>query len=130
MSDQPLRMHPRIGPGALWFAVMGGPVAWAAHVVFGWSVIELGCQNRSMTALISPQGWAGVATAVPWLVTIAALVTAVRLHGHAREQQDVAALSVDRARLMTTVAIVLDVLALITITGGGVGILVLEPCVS
>lgn len=125
MSDQSLRAYPRIGPGMLWFATFGGPVAWVAHEVFAWSVVELGHRNADMTALLTPRMWAGVATVVPWLVAIGALLLSVRLHGHTGEQEDVEALAVDRARLMTTVAIILNVLSLLLITGGGVAVLVL-----
>lgn len=118
---------PRIGPWQLWFAVLAAPTAWALHEVFAWSTVELACLGGNRTLVFPPLVWAGIATAVPWAVSGTALIMAVVLRRRTRAQPDDTP-SLQRVRLMVTVAVVLDVLMLLIITGGGVGEIVLGGC--
>jgi hypothetical protein len=51
-----------VGPGRLWFGLLGGPVAWTAHLMLAYTIGEFGC--------LSPGGKAMLAglTVVTWLV--------------------------------------------------------------
>jgi hypothetical protein len=58
-----------VGRGRLWFGLLGGPVAWTAHLMFAYVIGEFGC--------LSPAGKATFAglTVVTWLVLALTAVT-------------------------------------------------------
>jgi hypothetical protein len=139
-TDDPESQRPDDAPPAfhaltLWFAVIGGIVAWALHIMVAWSFMEVGClapgahsilqqgpAPRSVSAIV-----AYVATGLPWLVAAVALLTCLRLRSRLRSVAEDAARA-ERTHLMIVVGLFLNALALAAITGSAVGILVLEPC--
>jgi hypothetical protein len=124
-----------IRPATLWFGVIGGPVAWATHVLVAWSFMEVSCLALHTGSVLQrgdqpgtvPSLVAYVATGVPWLVAVAALLTSLRLRSRAgRLDPDV--LAEGRVGLMLVIGISLDLMSIAAITGSAVGLLVLEPC--
>ena len=37
----------KAAPWLLWFAVLGGAVAWSAHLLLGWGLEEIACSPVS-----------------------------------------------------------------------------------
>src|SRR4051812_41638043 len=72
------RAH-RIGGLLMWFAVLGGAVAWAVHLIVAWGVDELTCESgHTSLAGIPVRGVVGAGVVIPALVTLAALALAWR----------------------------------------------------
>lgn len=130
----------RISPVLLWFAVVGGTVAWLVHLGDAWAVMELACISPTDGPWVDNSAgspgtvaWVAVAagTALPWLVGLAALVACLvvrRRHRRLLAAGDIDELAGERVGLLLTIGIYLDLLALAAITGGIVGLLTLEAC--
>jgi hypothetical protein len=132
MSDTPIdttrsdRPAP-VGPLALWFAILGAPVAWAVQLALGDMFSELGCEAGGFSGIrFVLLGISAVATAVgAW-----ALVVAWRSHRAmlAVELDDVPR---ERATFMALGGILVSVLFLLVIVLGGFAPhLFLEVCGS
>lgn len=125
---------PRIGGFSLWFAVIGGVVAWAVQLGVSWSVMELSCIGPTRGGVYQQAGDSASArlavylgTAVPWLVAVTALVTCLVLMARLRRLgTDV--LAGERTRLMLFLGLFLDLMTIAIITGGGVGLAFVEAC--
>lgn len=120
------RQTVRISPVLLWFALVGGVVAWMVQLNMAWSIEELACINGSgpgpgQSIIVY------VSIALPWLVAVLALLTALSLRSRLRRAAD-DVLARERTHLMLVVALVLDVLMVAVITGSGIGLAVLAPC--
>lgn len=125
----------RIRPVLLWFAALGGAVAWAVHLLLAWSALELGCLGSSAgeaqqrvnsvgTPLLTyVAGVTGVPLLVAIAATVAALVLRSRLSGLHLDD-----LAYERTKLMITVGIVLNLMSVAALIGDGIALLVLEPC--
>ena len=115
------------GPLLLWFGVGGGAVAWAGHLLVAWLVTELACARGHDVVLgLGLRTVTALATLVPGVVTLAALLVALRagrvlrrLHPDRR---------VGRARFMAQIGAWMDALALLMIVFGGVAVATLSPC--
>lgn len=67
-----------IGGLLLWFAVIGGAVAWAIHLFFAWGTEELVCSSgHEQVAGMSLDTAIALACGLPGAVVVAALVTSV-----------------------------------------------------
>jgi hypothetical protein len=85
MSGTPRAAGAGVGRGRLWFGLLGGPVAWTAHLMLAYAIAEFGC--------VSPFGHRELLglTAVTWgllgvsAVTLAVAVAATRVARRARE---------------------------------------------
>ncbi|HET7328176.1 MAG TPA: hypothetical protein VFJ14_12925 [Nocardioidaceae bacterium] len=117
---------PTISAGLLWFAVLGGFLSWAFHLIFAWSTLELACLRGNPGTLTNVVTGVGL-TGVPWLVALAATVVAVMLRVR-RRRADLDEIAQGRVDLMTQVGLILNLLSLAAITGGGVAIIVLDTC--
>jgi len=125
----------RVGPVLTWFAVLGGVVAWLAHLAVAWSVMEVSCFVRFPGYVLQHGGTPSrtqyavtyAATAVPWLVAALALVACVRLRVLARRLPD-DDLAKGRLQFLAIIGLYLDSMMLAAITGGAVALMVLEPC--
>ncbi|GAA2051042.1 hypothetical protein GCM10009779_44610 [Polymorphospora rubra] len=113
-----------------WYGVLGGAVAWAAHLFVGWGVDELTCAaGIDRVAGLPPRAVIGLAVVVPALVTVGALLAAVltwrrtALPRHADDDPPYA-----RARLLALVGIFGNLLFLAIIVLGGIAVLVLPSC--
>lgn len=144
MRDQktlaPDRNRTRIRPTTLWFGVLGGVTAWLVHLTVAWGVLELSCISPADGPWVDNRGgspgtaaWTAVliGTVAPWLIAAAALVTCLLLHLRRRRLAADEALDVladERVGFLLVLGALLDVFALLAITGGIVGMLTLEAC--
>lgn len=127
------RVSPRVGTIGgllLWFAVLGGAIAWAIHLFAAWSMDELACAGGHQNLSGFPLSAAvGVAVAVPGLVAAAALVAScLALRRTGAVPAGVEQRSVGRAQLLAVIGVFLNILSLSIIVLGGVATLVLAPC--
>jgi amino acid transporter len=133
-DDPVVRSEPRIGGFALWFAVLGGVVAWFFQLGISWSVMELSCLGPTRGGMYQQAGdsvyariaaWAG--TSVPWLVALAALVTCLLLIARMR-RLGADLLAGERTKLLLSIGLFLDAMTLAIITGSGIGLAFVEAC--
>lgn len=112
----------RAAPLLLWFAVLGGAVAWSAHLLVGWGLEEIACSPVSAgpeVLGVSLTVWIGVLTVVLGAVTVAAGLLAWRfwrLEG------------AGRAGFMARFGLAANALFLLMIVYGGLSLLLLRPC--
>jgi hypothetical protein len=59
------------GRGALWFGLLGGAIAWTAHLLLAYVAAEFGCVGR-----LGERGYLGI-TPVAWLEAGLTLATAL-----------------------------------------------------
>jgi len=132
----------RIPPLLLWFAVAGGPAAWAVHLGTAWSVSELACIAPTSGGVLMHGGSLGngarlsvwLGTLVPWLVTAAAVAACVMVTVRRRrlrelpEREGADGLAAERVSLLLVLGWFLSLMSLAAITGGGIALAVLEPC--
>lgn len=130
-----------------WYAIAGGPAAWAIHLLTAWSVNELSCLSPSSSGVALHDGSLGVrshtavwlGTGLPWLVALGAVVACVLLtRSHRSAQQHdgagdgagdgVEAAIRERTSLLLVLGWFLSLMSLAAITGGAIAFLVLEPC--
>ncbi len=133
-DDPVVRSKPRIGGFALWYAVMGGVIAWTFQLAVSWSVMELSCLGPTRGGMYQQAGdsigariVAYAATAVPWLVALGALVTCLVLYARLR-RLGADLLAGERTKLMLVIGLFLDAMTLAIITGGGIGLAFVEAC--
>jgi hypothetical protein len=125
----------RIGPFLTWFAVLGGVVAWLAHLSVAWADMEISCFVRYPGYVLQHGGHPSGAeyavtygaTAVPWLVALLALLAAIRLRVLVGRLDD-DDLAKGRLHLLSILGLYLDAMMLAAITGGAIALYVLEPC--
>ncbi len=109
---------------ALWFGVLGGIGAWAAHLGLSWRLVGYACTHDSTL-------WLHVVTLVAALITLAALVTAwTRWRSAAGEVDSAASVSVETNQFMGLLGTIVSALFLLLILVEGVGPFVLEACGS
>lgn len=133
--DRDTTTGPRLSPVLLWFAVIGGPVAWSVHLLVSWSTMEVACLTPTPGAVLQRGPAPGppastivyLATALPWVVSVLALLVALRLRRRSRNV-DADVLAQGRVGLLLVIGITLDLMSIAAITGGAIGLLVLEPC--
>lgn len=129
----------RVPPLLLWFAVAGGPAAWAVHLATAWSVSELACLAPSSGGILMHGGSLGdgarltvwLGTLVPWLVALAAVagcVVVTRRRRRLRELPQRDDLAAERVSLLLVLAWFLSLMSVAAITGGAIALVVLEPC--
>jgi hypothetical protein len=114
----------------LWYAVLGGAVAWAVHLLAGWGVDELTCASgRERIGALPLRAVIAVAVVLPALATVGALLAAALVWRRtARPPDGLEERRVGRSRLLAVVAIWSNLLFLIIIVLGGVALLVFPPC--
>jgi hypothetical protein len=131
MSAPPGHRTRLAGGLLLWYGVLGGAVAWAAHLLVGWGMDELACAAGSDRVAALPLWQAvGLAVLIPALLTAGSLVVAVLVWRRTARAQRAGAgdRSYDRARMLATVGIWADLLFLAIIVLGGIAVLVFPPC--
>ena len=117
----------QLGGVLLWFAVLGGALAWGVHALAAWSLDELACESGHDEIGGFPlRAAVAIAVVVPALVAVAAL--ACSWLAWRRTRADVGDESVGRAHFLAFVGLWLNLFALIIIVLGGVATLVLPPC--
>lgn len=116
----------RIGRWLLAFAVTGGVLSWAVHLLAAWGMVELTCARSRTDVNGVPLGVVvAVATAVPGVVAAASAATAWRLN---RRLRDPSGRREIRARFLARLGLWLDTLALLMIVFGAAAVVVFPPC--
>ncbi|MFE9690168.1 hypothetical protein [Micromonospora sp. NPDC005806] len=131
-------MTTRPGPRArltggllLWYGVLGGAVAWAAHLLVVWPLDELACAAGHERVAAVPLGQAlWLAVVLPALVTVGSLLVATLVWRRTAQAQSAGAedRAVDRSRMLAVVGVWANLLFLTIIVLGGVAVLVFPPC--
>src|SRR4051812_44720918 len=116
----------RVAPLVVWFAVLGGAVAWAVHEVAGWLLTELPCVRGHQEVLgLGLRSVTAVTTVVPGLVALTALVLALLGGRSLRDAGDDRRTT--RARFMLRLGAWLAALAVMMIVLGGIAVAALPP---
>lgn len=137
--------RPQIRPLLVWYAVLGGPAAWALHLGVAWSVTELACMAPSTNGVYTHGGSLGttataavwLGTVLPWLLTVAAVAACILVDIQRRRMRDLPRtttagpddLARERIALLLVLGWFLSLMSLAAITGGAVALAVLEPCI-
>lgn len=126
----------RVPPLLLWYGVVAGPAAWALHLATAWSVSELSCLAPGSSGILLHGGaltdgrrlavWLG--TAIPWLLTLAAVGACAVVTRRRRRLRETDALAEERVSLLLVLGWFLSLMSLAAITGGGIALAVLEAC--
>lgn len=109
---------------ALWFALLGGMSAFAAHLLVVFYLVPVSCAVGSRWLVVVP-------TAILGAVALAAAVTGWRLRGVESAGPDwpgAPGTRGDRARFMAGAGAFLSGLALLIIVYGGISLVVFDPC--
>jgi hypothetical protein len=139
-----VELRRRAAPLLLWFAVLGGAVAWSAHLLIGWGLEEIACSPVSAgpdVLGVSLSVWIGALTVALGAVTVAAGLLAYRLWrqegtldpkvhiepGGADPEPEELVRS-GRAGFMALFGLAANALFLLMILYGGVSLLLLRPC--
>lgn len=125
---QPSPRARRLGGRLMWFAVLGGAVAWTLHLFVGWGTEELVCASGHTTVAGVPvEAVIGTGVVLPALVTVAALGLSLRAWRHtspaSRDDR-----RMGRAALLALVGVWANALFLTIIVVGGAALLVFAPC--
>jgi hypothetical protein len=133
-------MTTRPGPRArltggllLWYGVLGGAVAWAAHLLVAWPLDELSCAAGHERVAAVPLWQAlGLAVVIPGLVTVGSLLVATLVWRRTTRASSAGdePRAVDRSRMLAVVGVWANLLFLTIIVLGGVAVLVFPPCQS
>ncbi|MEV4198252.1 hypothetical protein [Micromonospora globbae] len=131
MSAQPGPRARLAGGLLLWYAVLGGALAWAVHVMAAWGVDELTCASGSdQVSGVSLRVVVALAVVLPALATVGALLAAVlawRRTARARPDGTTEA-TLGRTRMLALLGLWANLLFLTIIALGGVALLVFPPC--
>jgi len=115
----------------LWYGVLGGAVAWAAHLLAAWSLDELACARGSASIAALPLWQAlGLAVVIPGLVTVGALLVAVLAWRRtaAAQASGTTGRAYDRSRMLAVLGVWANLMFLAIIVLGGIAVLVFPPC--
>jgi len=134
----------RAAPLLLWFAVLGGAVAWTAHLLVGWGLEEIACSPVSagpQVLGVSVTVWIGVLTVVLGAVTVAAGLLAwrfwreegatdpnARIEPGGGDPEPEELVRSGRAGFMALFGLAANALFLLMIVYGGLSLLLLRPC--
>jgi len=139
-----VELRRRAAPLLLWYAVLGGAVAWSAHLLVGWGLEEIACSPVSAgpeVLGVSLTVWIGVLTVVLGALTVAAGLLAWRFwreEGAADPNTGIEPGGGDpepeerirsgRAGFMALFGLAANALFLLMIVYGGLSLLLLRPC--
>jgi hypothetical protein len=123
------RAH-KAGGWLMWFAVLGGALAWAVHLIIAWGTDELACGGgHTSVAGIPVRVFVGAGVVLPALVTVASLLVAWRAWRRAsaakRGDDDP---HMERAGMIALIGLCANLLFLSIILAGGAAVLVFAPC--
>jgi hypothetical protein len=120
----------RTGALLLWFAALGGAVAWAVHLTGAWATEELACgsghRSVSGTSLVLVLA---LMSAVPGAVALAALGVSWRAWRQtSRCRAEDGGRRIDRAHLLAVVGMSANLLFVAIIAFDAVALAVVPPC--
>lgn len=75
------RPEPPVPRPALWFALLGGPIAWSAHLLASYPLVSVACQLQTTAPL-------NLVTAITAAIAAAAGITGAIAHRRADAQAD------------------------------------------
>ncbi len=116
---------------ALWFGVLGPPIAWSAHLLLSDGLYELGCApgfGRPEIYGLSLHLWALLETAFLLAVDVAAGMGAFRAYRRIRTEQAAGETARDRATGMAVAGIASSVLYGLILLYGLFPPIVFDPC--
>jgi hypothetical protein len=131
MSPQPTRTDPPlVGALWMWFAAIGGAVAWAVHLFVAWGVTETAClAGHSAIAGFPVKAVVAAATVIPLLVCLSSLGAAWWMrHQTSPHRLDGDTERGGRARLLSGVGLWANLLFTAVIVFDGVALLVFPTC--
>ncbi len=115
------------GPLLVWFAVLGGFLAWGVHLFLAWMVTEVVCvQGHDQVAGLPVRWAAGLLTALPGVVALAALLIGLRAGWVLRRGPDER--RTHRARFLVRIGCWLSGLSILMIAFGAIAVVTLPTC--
>ena len=109
-----------------WFALVGGPVAWALQHVFGIALTLAQCDRSGQTWNVPVHGLTIASTAVAATVAAAGMVCAlVVMRAIDPDEEEPPA---SRIRFLAVVALTVDFLFLCIVLMSGTGVVLHETC--
>ncbi|HEY3209369.1 MAG TPA: hypothetical protein VGL18_06190 [Actinomycetota bacterium] len=114
---------------ALWFGLLGPPLAWGAHLLMGDGIFEFGCAKSFTEKAIfgvSLTTWAVIETALMAAITVLAGVLSFRAWQRLRTERD--GTSHDRATAMAVMGMASGVFYLLIILFGFLPSILLRAC--
>ncbi|MEU4481204.1 hypothetical protein AB0F68_24575 [Micromonospora sp. NPDC023966] len=124
--------HTRLAGGLLlWYGVLGGALAWSAHLLIAWPLDELTCAaGRERVAGVPLWLAVWLAVVIPGLVTVGSLLVATLVWRRTARASSAGAedRAVDRSRMLAMVGVWANLLFLTIIVLGGIAVLVFPPC--
>ncbi|MFC4859378.1 hypothetical protein [Actinophytocola glycyrrhizae] len=125
----------RLGGLLLWFAVLGGAVAWAVHLFFAWGVVEVTClAGHQQIGGVPLEVVTAIAVIVPGLVTVAALLVSVLAYRRVRDTGDggdgdeLDRTRFSRTKLLAVVGLWANLLFVAIIAFDGIALVVFSSC--
>ena len=106
---------------ALWFALLGGPLAWTAHLLASYPLVPVSCRLGTTAPL-------NALTAVAALIAAAAAATGTWAYRRARPAPDVPTDPASSARFMALCGLLLASLFTFAILVEGLPPILQDPC--
>jgi hypothetical protein len=114
--------EPPVSRGALWFAFLGGPIAWSARLLASYPMVSVACRAGTTLPL-------NLITAATAAVGVAAVLTGiVALRRVPRAGDGGLGDSYARARFMAIAGIMISALFTYAILAEGLSALLHDPC--
>jgi uncharacterized membrane protein YidH (DUF202 family) len=113
---------PPVSRAALWFAFLGGPVAWTARLLASYPLVSVACRMGSPAIL-------NAITAVTAAVGIAAAVTGWLAYRRVRDAAHAGLGDPNaRARFMALGGVLISIIFTFAILNEGMSVLLQDPC--
>jgi hypothetical protein len=132
-----VELRRRAAPLALWFAVLGGAVAWSAHLLVGWGLEEIACSPVSAgpeVLGVSLTVWIGVLTVAAGMLAFrfwreeGAADPNIGIEPGGGDPEPEELVRSGRAGFMALFGLAANALFLLMIVYGGLSLLLLRPC--
>lgn len=121
----------------IWFAVLGGGVAWVVQFTAGLAFTWAGCQPDAARTMVAVRGWQSVLAIGGTVVGLLAVAVALRLYRQTARVDDVPASlrrgdgpapPVGRVHFLATVGLLINALALAMMVMTAIGAPLLRVC--
>lgn len=130
MAETTDRKRPLVGALWMWFAAIGGAVAWAVHLGSSWGMTETVCLGGHSTVGELPLKIAvALSTLIPLAVCLTSLGAAWWMRRHTGPSHlDISTERAGRAHLVAGIGLWANFLFAAIIVFDGVALLVFSPC--